>query len=632
MVTITLPDSTTRQFDGAVSGADIATDIGPGLAKAALAIVVDDVPRDLSFVIEQDAKVSIVTGKDALGLEVIRHDTAHILAEAVKELYPETQVTIGPAIENGFYYDFARKTPFSTDDLTKIEAKMAEIIARNEPIVREIWERDDAVRFFTEIGEAYKAEIIAGIDASEEISMYRQGAFMDLCAGPHAPSTGKPKAFKLMKVAGAYWRGDSDNEMLQRIYGTAWPDQKQLKAYLHRLEEAEKRDHRKLGKGLGLFHLQEEAVGQIFWHDKGWTLYRIVENYIRDIRRKQGYSEVKTPAMIDRALWEKSGHWEKFREQMFTAESEDRTLAVKPMNCPAHVQIFNQGIKSYRDLPLRMSEFGSCCRNEPSGALHGLMRLRAFVQDDSHLFCTEAQIISETKSFCDMLLAVYKHFGFEKVDVKVATRPDTRAGTDDTWDKAEAALIEATEAAGLEYEITPGEGAFYGPKIEFHLTDCLGRSWQCGTLQVDFVMPERLGAHYVGEDGNKHHPVMLHCAILGSLERFIGILIEEHAGKFPLWLAPTQIVVATVTDASSVYAEEVQKQCEESGLRVISDLRNEKISYKVREHSHQKIPVIMAVGEREAQERTVSIRRIGSKAQVVLPLDQAIASLLEEAA
>ncbi|MGE0754874.1 MAG: threonine--tRNA ligase [Alphaproteobacteria bacterium] len=626
MITITLPDDSQKQFDKPVTGEEIAASIGAGLAKAALAIRVNDKLIDLYIPIEHDAKVAIITGRDADGLELIRHDVAHVMAEAVKELYPETQVTIGPAIEHGFYYDFARKTPFTPDDLAKIEARMQEIIARDEPIRREVMKRDNAVQFFKDMGENYKAEIIASIPANEDISLYRQGNFIDLCRGPHAPSTGKlGKAFKLMKVAGAYWRGDHRNEMLQRIYGTAWANDKDLKAHLTMLEEAEKRDHRKLGKELDLFHIEEHSPGMVFWHDKGWTLYRTIEEYIRRKLRKNGYIEVRTPTLVDRALWEKSGHWEKFRENMFIAPSdEDRHLCVKPMNCPCHVQIFNQGLKSYRDLPLRMAEFGACHRNEPSGAMHGIMRVRGFVQDDAHIFCAEEQITSETVAFCQLLKEVYHQFGFHEILVKFSDRPATRAGDDATWDKAESALKAAVSATGLEWEYNPGEGAFYGPKLEFVLRDAIGRDWQCGTLQVDFVLPERLDAEYVGADGGKHRPVMLHRAILGSLERFIGILIEEHAGKFPLWLAPVQVVVAPITDAAADYARYVHECLTNGGTRAELDLRNEKINYKIREHSLNKIPLIYVVGEKEKEQRTISIRKLGSEKQDVLPLDEAL--------
>jgi threonyl-tRNA synthetase len=632
MVTITLPDSSKKSFPGPVTGEEIAASIGAGLAKAALAIRADGKLLDLYVPIENDASIQIITGKDADGMELIRHDSAHLLAEAVKELFPETQVTIGPAIENGFYYDFSRKTPFSSDDLAAIEKRMKEIVARNQPIRREVWKRDDAVKFFKEMGELYKAEIIASIPANEDISLYRQGEFIDLCRGPHAPSTGKiGTAFKLMKVAGAYWRGDSKNEMLQRIYGTAWANEKDLKNYLTLLEEAEKRDHRKLGKELDLFHIEEHTPGMIFWHDKGWTLYRALENFVRQKIQKKGYIEVKTPILVDRTLWEASGHWEKFRENMFVSNSdEDRTLCVKPMNCPCHVQIFRQGIKSYRDLPLRMAEFGSCHRNEPSGSLHGIMRIRGFTQDDAHIFCTEDQITSETVAFCDLLKEVYKAFGFSDIKVKFSDRPAKRAGEDATWDKAEDALKEAVSATGLEWTLNPGEGAFYGPKLEFVLRDALGRDWQCGTLQVDFVLPERLDASYVAPDGSKQRPVMLHRAILGSLERFIGILIEEYAGKFPLWLSPVQLVVATITDQADDYAKEIHNTLTEAGLRAVLDTRNEKINYKVREHSMNKVPVMFVVGGKEKENRSVSIRRLGSEQQQSMIFDEALAQLRKE--
>ncbi|MGB8276195.1 MAG: threonine--tRNA ligase [Alphaproteobacteria bacterium] len=633
MVSLTLPDGSVRRYDGPVTGAKVAADIGPGLAKAALAIRVNGELRDLTRDIEQDARIEIVTGKDKDALELLRHDAAHIMAEAVKELFPDTQVTIGPAIENGFYYDFSRATPFAPGDLVKIEERMREIVDRDEPVEREVWDRTAAIEFFKSEGEHYKAEIIEAIPEGEPITLYRQGQFIDLCRGPHLPSTGKlGKGFKLMKLAGAYWRGDSRNEMLQRIYGTAWASEKDLGAYLLRLEEAERRDHRRLGREMGLFHLQEEAVGSIFWHPHGWTLYRAVESYIRGRLQRSGYVEVRTPQLVDRSLWEASGHWEKFREHMFTAESEERVLAIKPMNCPCHVQIFRQGLKSYRDLPLRMAEFGSCHRNEPSGALHGLMRVRAFTQDDAHIFCTEDQITDETKAFCDLLMSVYRDFGFDEVTVKFSDRPPIRAGSDQVWDKAEAALKKAVEAAGLSFTLNPGEGAFYGPKLEFVLKDAIGREWQCGTLQVDFVLPERLDASYIGEDGAKHRPVMLHRAILGSLERFIGVLIEHYAGKFPLWLAPLQVVVATITGDADSYARTVLAALEAAGLRAEADLRNEKINYKVREHSLAKVPVLLVVGKREAEDGTVAVRRLGSKDQEVLALDKAVNRLKADAA
>ncbi len=633
MVALTLPDGSVRKFSKPVTGSEVAAAIGPGLAKAALVVRVDGELRDLSRPIASDAKIAIVTSKDPAALEILRHDCAHVMAEAVKELYPETQVTIGPAIENGFYYDFARKEPFVPEDLEKIEARMKEIVKRDEKITREVWDRDEAVRFFKDMGEHYKAEIIGGIPAGEEVTLYRQGAFIDLCRGPHLPSTGKlGTAFKLTKLAGAYWRGDSKNEMLQRIYGTCWPDDKQLKAYLTMLEEADKRDHRRLGREMGLFHLQDVAAGAVFWHPKGWTLYRTLRNYIRRRIIANGYVEVNTPQMVDRALWEASGHWEKFRDNMFTAEIEDAVLALKPMNCPCHVQIFKQGITSYRDLPIRMAEFGACHRNEPSGALHGLMRVRAFVQDDAHIFCTEDQITAETQAFCTLLRSVYKDLGFEDIIVKFSDRPAVRAGSDATWDKAERALKEATEATWQEVQHNPGDGAFYGPKLDFVLRDAIGRDWQCGTLQVDFVLPERLDATYIGEDGAKHRPVMLHRAILGSFERFLGILIEHYAGKFPMWLAPLQVVVATITNDADAYAREVLAALGEAGLRAELDVRNEKINYKVREHSLAKVPVMLVVGAKEAADGTVAVRRLGGKAQENLALKEAVARLTKEAA
>lgn len=633
MVAITLPDGSARFYEGPVSGADIASDIGPGLAKAALAVRVEGNLMDMTQPIEKDARIEIVTANDADALEILRHDAAHVMAQAVKELYPETQVTIGPSIEDGFYYDFSRPESFTPEDLEKIEARMHEIVERDEAITREVWDREEAIVFFKQMGEYYKAEIIEGIPEAEPITLYREGNFVDLCRGPHFSTTGKlGSAFKLMKVAGAYWRGDSRNEMLQRIYGTAWFSQKDLQAYLHRLQEAERRDHRRLGREMGLFHFQEEAAGGVFWHDKGWTLYRCVESYIRARQREAGYIEVNTPQLVDKSLWEASGHWEKFGDYMFTVEAEEKILALKPMNCPCHVQIFRQGIKSYRDLPLRMAEFGCCHRNEPSGALHGLMRARAFIQDDAHIFCTEDQIISETKDFCDLLLSIYADFGFTDVNVKFSDRPEVRAGADEVWDKAEAALQKALDATGLEHTINPGEGAFYGPKLEFDLKDAIGREWQCGTLQVDFVLPERLDAAYIGEDGEKHRPVMLHRAILGSMERFIGVLIEHYAGKFPLWLAPLQAVVATITGDADAYARKVLSALRSAGIRAQADLRNEKINYKVREHSHAKVPVILVVGRRECEDGTVALRRLGGKAQEILALEVAVNRLKEEAA
>jgi threonyl-tRNA synthetase len=632
-VRITLPDGSVRSYDHIPTGAEIAADIGPGLAKAALAVRVDGELRDLAAAVDGDARVAILTVKDPDAMELLRHDAAHVMAEAVQELYPNTQVTIGPAIENGFYYDFARAEPFTPEDLERIEARMREIVERDEPIVREVWERDAAIAHFRSIGEHYKAEIIADIPEGEPVSVYRQGTWLDLCRGPHLPSTGRlGKAFKLTKLAGAYWRGDSRNAMLQRIYGTAWASQDQLDAYLTMLAEAERRDHRRLGREMGLYHFQEEAAGAVFWHPDGWTLYRTLQGYVRGRLERTGYVEVNTPQLVDRALWERSGHWEKFREHMFTVEAEDKVLALKPMNCPGHVQIFRQGIKSYRDLPLRMAEFGACQRNEPSGALHGLMRVRAFVQDDAHIFCTEDQITSETTTFCDLLRVVYRDLGFTDVTVRFSDRPEKRAGSEETWDKAEAALQAATAAAGLETVLNPGEGAFYGPKLEFVLRDAIGREWQLGTLQVDFVLPERLDANYVGEDGEKHRPVMLHRAILGSFERFVGILIEHHAGKLPLWLAPVQAVVATITNEADGYARSVYERLAAAGVRCRLDVRNEKIGYKVREHSLAKVPVLLVVGAREQVDGSVAIRRLGDKSQEVLALEQAAARLATEAA
>jgi len=644
-VNVTLPDGSIRHFDGPVSGAELAADIGPGLAKAAVAWKINGVQKDLTERANSDAEVSILTPKDEEGLEIMRHTTtAQVLSLALKELWGATKLAIGPTIEHGFYYDVELEDhKISTEDLPKIEQKMNEIINRGLSVRREMWNRADAIKMFNDRGQPYKSELIENApedDTTEKgkISLYRQGegddAFIDLCRGPHVPSLSQiSKHFKLTKVAGAYWRGDSKNKMLQRIYGVSFADKKELKAHLHMLEEAEKRDHRKLGKQLNLFHIQEEAIGQVFWHDKGWTLYRLLEEYIRRKIRTGGYTEVKTPMLVDRKLWEKSGHWDKFRDNMFTLDDDDkRTLAIKPMNCPCHVQIFNQGLKSYRDLPLRMSEFGCCHRNEASGALHGLMRVRAMVQDDAHIFCTEDQILSETERFCNLLQEVYDELGFVEVNVKLATRPEVRAGSDETWDKAETALGDAVKAAGLEFSIEPNEGAFYGPKLEFHLKDSIGRSWQCGTLQLDFVLPERLDATYVGEDGDKHRPVMLHRAILGSMERFIGILIEEYAGKFPFWLSPLQVVVATITNDQNDYAEEVLQALLARGIRAEADTSSNKISYKVREHSADgKVPVIMAVGGREADERTVAIRRLGSQNQDIMKLDDALAQLTEEA-
>ena len=641
-IVVTLPDGARREFTGPVTGADIAAAIGPGLAKAAIAIAVDRRPRDLATLVDRDAAVAIITRDTPQGLEILRHDAAHVMAEAVKELYPQTEVTFGPATDTGFYYDFARAEPFTPEDLEKIEARMREIVRRDEPITREIWDRDAAIAFFAGIGERYKAEYIGEIPPQEEISLYRQGDFVDLCVGPHLPSTGYlGQAFKLMNVAGAYWRGDAGNAQLQRVYGTAWATQKELDQYLYRLEEAERRDHRRLGRELDLFHLQEEAVGSIFWHPKGWTLFRIIEDYMRARLDKADYKEVRTPQLLDRSLWEASGHWENFQENMFIAKSRDeRILAVKPMNCPGHIQIFRNQLRSYRDLPMRLAEFGSCHRNEPSGALHGIMRVRAFTQDDAHIFCVRpdpeavgaSQVKSEAIAFCELLMSVYHDFGFDEVAVKLATRPTQRIGGEVYWQRAEDDLEEAVRAAGLPYALNPGEGAFYGPKLEFVLRDALGRDWQCGTLQLDFMMPERLGASYVGEDGARHAPYMLHRAILGSFERFIGILIEHYAGRFPLWLAPVQIVVASITDEAADYAAEVARECAAAGLRAVTDAGNEKISYKVREHSLAKVPVMLVVGRREAANRTVAMRRLGGGEQEALALGEAVARLSQEAA
>ena len=630
MPVITLPDGSQRSFEQPVTVAGVAANIGAGLAKAALAGRVDGKLVDTSHVIDHDASVSIVTGRDPDGLEIIRHSTAHLLAQAVQAVYPEAQVTIGPVIEDGFYYDFAFSRPFTPEDLAKFEAKMHELAKADLKVERRQMPRDAAVETFKKLGEHYKAEIIASIPANEDISLYGQGDWFDLCRGPHVPSTGKLGAFKLMKVAGAYWRGDSKNAMLQRIYGTAWADEKALKAYLTRLEEAEKRDHRRVGRDLGLFHTQEEAVGSVFWHPKGHTLWRTVETYMRNRLEQAGYVEVKTPQLLDRVLWEKSGHWENYRPNMFIAESEDRILAVKPMNCPGHVLIYRQGIKSYRDLPLRIAEFGSCHRNEPSGSLHGLMRVRAFTQDDAHIFCTEDQINAETVAFCDLLMSVYKDFGFEEVSVKFSDRPAKRAGSDATWDKAEAALKSAVETAGLDYTLNPGEGAFYGPKLEFVLRDAIGRDWQCGTLQVDFVLPERLGAEYVGEDGAVHRPVMLHRAILGSMERFLGILIENHAGKFPTWLAPVQAVVMNITDGQADYVRKATEFLKNQGLRVEMDLRNEKVGFKIREHTLQRVPYLLVAGDRESGSNSLAVRTRSGKDLGSMGLETLASKLADE--
>jgi len=630
MPVVTLPDGSQRQFDQPVSVHDVAASIGPGLAKAAIAGKVGDELVDTSFVIENDSSLSIVTEKDPDALEIIRHSTAHLLAQAIKELYPSAQITIGPVIEDGFYYDISYQEPFGPEDLKKIEKRMKELAKQNFQVTRSVMPRDDAVKFFRDLGEEYKAQIIEDIPKGEQLSLYKQGDFTDLCRGPHVPSTGKIKAFKLMKLAGAYWRGNSDNEMLQRIYGTAWTNKQDLKDYLHRLEEAEKRDHRKLARQLNLFHSQEEAPGMIFWHNNGWTIYNEIEQYIREILRKNGYEEVNTPQMVDRVLWEKSGHWDKFREEMFTTHSENRDYAVKPMNCPCHIQIFNQGLKSYRDLPLRMSEFGSCHRNEPSGTLHGLMRLRNFTQDDAHIFCTEGQIQEEVSAFIDLLYQVYEDFGFNEIIVKLSTRPDKRVGSDEVWEKAEHALERALNAKQLDWNLQPGEGAFYGPKIEFSLKDCLSRVWQCGTIQVDFSMPGRLDAHYVAEDSSKQVPVMLHRAILGSMERFIGILIEQHAGAFPAWLAPWQAVMMSITDRQADYVQEIENTLRNSGLRVKSDLRNEKIGFKIREHTLQKVPYLLVIGDREQENQTVAVRARGGKDLGSMPLSAFAEGLLAE--
>ena len=634
MPAITLPDGSVRSFDGAVTGTTIAQSIGPGLARAALVMVVNGVEMDLSREITEDCSVRFITRKDMEALELIRHDAAHVMAEAVQALYPGTQVTIGPAIENGFYYDFYRNEPFTPDDLPAIEAKMREIIAANAPFEREVWDREKAISYFENLGERFKAELIRDLPGDAPISVYRQGDWLDLCRGPHLPGTGAVgTAFKLQKTAGAYWRGNAKNPMLSRIYGTAWRDQKELDAYLHQLEEAERRDHRKIGREMDLFHIQEEAVGSIFWHQKGWKLYRTVESYIRRRLEHNGYEEVRTPQLVDRKLWEKSGHWDKYRKNMFIAEvvEEESTLALKPMNCPCHVQIFKQGLRSYRQLPLRMAEFGSCHRYEPSGALHGIMRVRAFTQDDAHIFCTEDQIAGETVRFVELLESVYKDFGFEGFAIKFSDRPDERAGSDEIWDRAEGALKEACRIAGVEYTLNKGEGAFYGPKLEFVLRDAIGRDWQCGTLQVDFVMPERLDAEYVTAESGRARPVMLHRAIIGSFERFLGILIEQYAGRFPLWLAPTQVVVATIVSDADAYAEEVTAALQAAGLAVELDVSNQKIQAKIRDHSLHHVPNILVVGRKEAEERKVALRRLGGAAQEILSLEEAVALLKAEA-
>ena len=641
MIEVFLPDGSSRQLPEGATGLDLANSIGRRLAQDAVAVRINEQLSDIYLELPNQAQIEIITRTQPDGVELLRHDAAHVMAQAVKELYPETQVTIGPVIENGFYYDFAREESFTPDDLERIEGRMRELVKEDISIQREVWERDVAIDFFEEQGETYKAQIIRDLPEDEVISLYRQGDFIDLCRGPHLPSTGRlGQGFKLMKLAGAYWRGKSENAMLQRIYGTAWSNEKELNGYLHQLEEAERRDHRRLGREMGLFHFQDEALGSVFWHPKGWTLYRICEQYMRQRLEKAGYVEIKTPQLMDRSLWEKSGHWGKFQEHMFIAEvdeggkghSEDqRSLALKPMSCPGHVEIFRQGIKSYRDLPLRLAEFGSCHRYEPHGALHGLMRVRAFTQDDAHIFCTEGQIEGETKAFIELLSTIYQDFGFESFRVKFSDRPEVRAGSDEIWDRAESALLAATKAAGQDYTLNPGEGAFYGPKLEFVLRDAIGRDWQCGTLQVDFVLPERLDASYVAEDGQRYRPVMLHRAILGSFERFLGILVEQFAGRFPLWLAPTQAVLATIVTEANDYALDLQNQLLAAGLRAEVDLRNEKISYKVREHSLQKVPVLLALGRREAEEKTVTVRRLGSKEQQTLLFEDFLVQLQAEA-
>ena len=629
MIKITLPDGSVREYPAPVRVADIAASIGAGLAKAALGARVDGKLVDTSHRISADAEVAIVTDKDADGLELIRHSTAHLLAYAVKELFPQAQVTIGPVIENGFYYDFAYKRPFTPEDLTAIEQRMAQLAKKDEPVERRVLPRDEAVALFKSLGEDYKAEIISSIPAGEEVSLYREGGFEDLCRGPHVPSTGKLKHFKLMKVAGAYWRGDHRNEMLQRIYGTAWATKEQLQQYLHMLEEAEKRDHRKLGRELDLFHLDEHAPGTVFWHPNGWTVWQQVEQYMRAVYRDNGYLEVKGPQILDKALWEKTGHWDKYRDNMFTTESEKREYALKPMNCPGHILIFKQGIKSYRDLPLRYGEFGQCHRNEPTGGLHGIMRVRAFTQDDGHIFCTEDMILGECVAYTALLQQVYADFGFQDILYKIATRPDARIGSDESWDKAEHALIESLRRSGVAFEVSPGEGAFYGPKIEYTLKDAIGRQWQCGTMQVDFSMAERLDAEYVAEDSSRKHPVMLHRAIVGSLERFIGILIEQHAGALPVWLAPRQVTIVNITDAQSDYAEAVAKRLQKQGVRAAVDLRNEKITYKIRAHSMQKVPYILVVGDKEKADGTVSVRARGNQDLGVMAQDDFVNTVVD---
>ena len=632
MISVTLPDGSQRQFDHPVSIHDVAFNIGAGLARAALAGKVNGDLVDTNHIIEQDADIAIITERDEEGLDIIRHSTSHLMAQAVKQLYPDAQVTIGPVIEDGFYYDFSYKPGFTPEDLTKIEKRMHELVKLDIPVVRDEISREAGIAKFRSMGEEYKAEILEDIPKGETLSLYGQGDFVDLCRGPHVPSTGKLKAFKLMKLAGAYWRGNSDNEMLQRVYGTAWPDKKALKQYIHRLEEAEKRDHRKIGKNLDLFHLQEEASGMVFWHDNGWRIYREVENYMRGTLLNHGYSEIRTPQVVDRTLWEKSGHWDKFGDMMFTTASENRDYAIKPMNCPGHVQVYNQGLKSYRDLPLRMGEFGICHRNEPSGTLHGLMRLRSFTQDDAHIFCTEDQIQSEVSDLIDLLQNVYADFGFDDILVKLSTRPENRVGRDEVWDKSEAALETALNAKDLDWELQPGEGAFYGPKIEFSLKDCIGRVWQCGTIQVDFSMPGRLDAKYIADDGSKQVPVMIHRAIFGSLERFIGILIEEYAGSFPTWLAPRQVVVMGISEHQADYAKKITKELQNKGFRADIDLRNEKIGFKIREHTLRRVPYLVVVGDREAQDNAVAVRTRKGEDLGVMTLDKFAQTLQKDVA
>ena len=633
MIQITLPDGSQRNFEqSSVTVAEVAASIGSGLAKAAIGGKVDGKLVDTSYPISQNATLAIITAKDADGLEMIRHSTAHLLAYAVKELFPDAQVTIGPVVENGFYYDISYKRPFTPEDLAAIEKKMTELASKDEPVLRRVLPRDEAVDYFKDMGEAYKAEIIASIPTNEDVSLYREGTFEDLCRGPHVPSTGKLKHFKLMKVAGAYWRGDHRNEMLQRIYGTAWASKEELQQYLHMLEEAEKRDHRKLGKELDLFHIDEHSPGTIFWHPKGWTLWQEVEQYMRRVYRENGYQEVKGPQILDKGLWEKTGHWDKYRENMFTTESEKREYALKPMNCPGHILIFKQGVRSYRDLPLRYGEFGACHRNEPTGGLHGIMRVRAFTQDDGHIFCTEAQIQSEVQAFTSLLQKVYADFGFNNIIYKLSTRPEQRIGTEESWDKAENALAEGLRASGCEFTILPGEGAFYGPKIEYTLKDALGREWQCGTIQVDPNLPERLDAEFVGEDGHRHRPLMLHRAIVGSLERFIGILIEQYAGALPAWLAPEQVVVLNITDAQAEYAQNVAQTLQNQGFRAITDLNNDKITYKIRSHATRKLPYILVVGDKEKENGTVAVRARGNQDLGVMPVEAFMQLLRDDVA